>query len=732
MRVTRAKRALVGTVTGAMVLGLLPAGAAFADTLDFDDVCEGASTADFDDKGSTHAAAIDCMNSYESSDGTPIIAGFGDGTVGTQLPTERQAFATLVWRFMQVADASIVDDVDADASQPFTDVRSTTHSPAISALYQLDIIDGTSATTFDPNGNLTRGQAAKVVALAFDALGFDFDAEYPDSGFSDVGNTFRDFIDALTAEGVIEGRTDGTYGYSVSIQRGQIATVLARGAQALKDAGIWTATLVEPPVADLTILDLSTTTPVAEGQGTLLLSDGSAVLDFVYDTTRDDFFVDGEAATLNGFIAAYSIGDQIEVSGDADSGFEHNLVSTDVTAGIVGDVDLGDNSFVITDFPSGIAISEVFDYDDLLFTVDNTTANQIRFERNLSVGDIIDVEVDEDGDAVRFNLTNNAPSGDVVFADTDNDLLVVDVLGDEDFPVDYPREDGDVEAIAGHIFGALAAGDDLEITVNGDDADISFNAAIDVLSDLLDDVDAGEIEGLAVTYGRAAGVVSIDVTFTEVAEAEFEAFSGIVLNLDNGDLIVAAGADDVFAVQNAGDATYRVNGLVGNKADYDAALSIGDTFACAAGDLAEEDPDVNEPTCSDVRLTDGTFAGQVTAASAKTFEVTLANGYVVADVVELGALGVDVDALGFSINGNSSYTRSNNDVEINVGVEFFLAALAATNLDVSTVNVSLDEDGADDFYGEGNDVTAFWNASGVPQSAINAGYDAQVAANEPV
>ena len=47
------------------------------------------------------------------------------------------------------------------ASNPFTDVT----DPSVLALVQAGVISGTSPTTFDPNGTLTRGQIAKIVTL---------------------------------------------------------------------------------------------------------------------------------------------------------------------------------------------------------------------------------------------------------------------------------------------------------------------------------------------------------------------------------------------------------------------------------------------------------------------------------------------------------------------------------------------------------------------------------------
>lgn len=62
--------------------------------------------------------------------------------------------------FCQVA-AKAKNLTDQPAVNPFGD----TADPSVLALVQAEVINGTSATTFDPNGTLTRGQIAKIVTL---------------------------------------------------------------------------------------------------------------------------------------------------------------------------------------------------------------------------------------------------------------------------------------------------------------------------------------------------------------------------------------------------------------------------------------------------------------------------------------------------------------------------------------------------------------------------------------
>ncbi|MEG0259417.1 MAG: S-layer homology domain-containing protein [Lysinibacillus sp.] len=66
-------------------------------------------------------------------------------------------------------------DYDLKAGGYFTDAIGHWSESYIQFLYQLDIVNGTSATTFNPNGQVTRGQLAKMI---FNATGLDMNEEY--------------------------------------------------------------------------------------------------------------------------------------------------------------------------------------------------------------------------------------------------------------------------------------------------------------------------------------------------------------------------------------------------------------------------------------------------------------------------------------------------------------------------------------------------------------------------
>lgn len=119
-------------------------------------------------------------------------------------------------------------DVPGDPEVPeFRDVAAgEVHADAILRLAELGILLGYPDGTFRPSEDLERGQMASVVARA---LGLAPVAEGP---FPDVDPTgvHAGAINALAAAGIVEGRPDGTFDLHAGTTRGQLSSVLAAAA----------------------------------------------------------------------------------------------------------------------------------------------------------------------------------------------------------------------------------------------------------------------------------------------------------------------------------------------------------------------------------------------------------------------------------------------------------------------------------------------------------------------
>ncbi len=124
----------------------------------------------------------------------------------------------------------------ADASQlkqgSFSDVKAKSFGyEAITGLVKDGVISGYSDGTFRPNLNLTREQAAKLLAL-----GLKLEVKNHTKKYKDLtkNSPWKSYIDAVSSNDVFSGNTDGTFGLGESLTREQMATVLVR-AFSLKD-----------------------------------------------------------------------------------------------------------------------------------------------------------------------------------------------------------------------------------------------------------------------------------------------------------------------------------------------------------------------------------------------------------------------------------------------------------------------------------------------------------------
>lgn len=95
---------------------------------------------------------------------------------------------------------------------------------AIAALKQANIIDGYSDGTFKPNDYVQRNHIAKFLAIAMNLKATN-SANLP---FRDVHDNYREHIAALYENGVTKGKTETLFDGSSYVTRGQIAAFIIR------------------------------------------------------------------------------------------------------------------------------------------------------------------------------------------------------------------------------------------------------------------------------------------------------------------------------------------------------------------------------------------------------------------------------------------------------------------------------------------------------------------------
>ena len=110
----------------------------------------------------------------------------------------------------------------------FEDTAPSLHREAIDCAAWWGIVNGFSPTAFVPDGNITRGQVAAMIARAIRAADGVLPTAPADAFPDDDGSIFEADINALAEEGVILGQPDGNFNPDGNVTRAQLASLVAR------------------------------------------------------------------------------------------------------------------------------------------------------------------------------------------------------------------------------------------------------------------------------------------------------------------------------------------------------------------------------------------------------------------------------------------------------------------------------------------------------------------------
>jgi lysophospholipase L1-like esterase len=228
-------------------------GAATADdaapaVVDIDALCGDVEVADFPDRGGTHARAIDCLTALRDRDGQSVLRGFDDGVFAPDRIVRRDQLAAFLDRFLTVADPTLGDPSAGEAAAGFTDTAGTTHERSIERLAARGILDGRIDGSFGPGEPVSRGAAASALARTLEVAGVGL-PDRPTVRFVDQGATHGPALGSLAQLGVVAGVGDGAVEPATTLTRGQLASLLARGAQLLDDDGAFATDPVTGAVA---------------------------------------------------------------------------------------------------------------------------------------------------------------------------------------------------------------------------------------------------------------------------------------------------------------------------------------------------------------------------------------------------------------------------------------------------------------------------------------------------
>lgn len=205
---SKAKKALAAALTTATCLSTL-AGSALAAPSTFQDV----SSSDW------YAEAVQYATENNLFNGTSTTTFSPNGSM------TRAMFVTVLGRFS--------GDTISSTSSRFTDVPSSTwYTSYVNWAAEKGYVNGTSATTFDPEKSITREEIAVVLKNYFSQTGAEIKddtnvlSSFRDSG--DISSWAVDAVDYVRKTGLLSGDEKGNFAPQANLTRAEAATVFMR------------------------------------------------------------------------------------------------------------------------------------------------------------------------------------------------------------------------------------------------------------------------------------------------------------------------------------------------------------------------------------------------------------------------------------------------------------------------------------------------------------------------
>lgn len=150
-----------------------------------------------------------------------IVNGRADGTYGPNDSITRGQFAGMVNRALGLQPTT---------ATVFTDIQSQWYAHDVQALYEVGIIKGTSPTTFNPSGKLTRQQAAVMMVRILNYVHYPLTIASTGSAYADqakISQEAQASVRLLHQLGIMSG-SNGYFNPSKPLTRMQMAKILKR------------------------------------------------------------------------------------------------------------------------------------------------------------------------------------------------------------------------------------------------------------------------------------------------------------------------------------------------------------------------------------------------------------------------------------------------------------------------------------------------------------------------
>ncbi len=156
--------------------------------------------------------------------GKGFINGKSEGIFDPNAAITRAEFAALLTRLLALSGEV--------SSMPFTDVPSDAwYAEDVAAAFANGVVNGNSATTFDPNGNITRQEMAVMIGRVLSEQGY-FAADTTElTAFTDsnaVAAWAKSGVAMAAREEIVNGNPDGSFAPAANASRAEAAVMLYR------------------------------------------------------------------------------------------------------------------------------------------------------------------------------------------------------------------------------------------------------------------------------------------------------------------------------------------------------------------------------------------------------------------------------------------------------------------------------------------------------------------------
>lgn len=151
-----------------------------------------------------------------------IVNGFGDNTFCPDKPVTRSEFIKMLVLGMKL-------ELSASGEIVYDDVSSHDwHYPYVMTSREKNIANGITENLFAPDDNITREEIATMVYRACREYAEQTDAETNFKDFDEVSQWAKEAISAISAAGIVNGYTDGTFRPGNTATRAEAAVIIYR------------------------------------------------------------------------------------------------------------------------------------------------------------------------------------------------------------------------------------------------------------------------------------------------------------------------------------------------------------------------------------------------------------------------------------------------------------------------------------------------------------------------